>query len=101
MFTIEPCPSPKCAMTAEAGGRNVDRMQQPCCMEDGGRPSGAGYRISPQTTRRCLGISSQVVNGPGKGELDSSKNAGRPKCAIDQPVPRQNPIRARKTLTLK
>jgi hypothetical protein len=72
MFTIEPCPSPKCAMTAEAGGRNVDRMQQPCCMEDGGRPSGAGYRISPQTTRRCLGISSQVANGPGKGELDSS-----------------------------
>jgi hypothetical protein len=35
-------------------------------------PPRAGYRISPQTTRRCVGISSQVVNGPGKGELDSS-----------------------------
>ena len=35
-------------------------------------PPGAGCRISPQTTRRCLGISSQVVNGLGKGELDSS-----------------------------
>jgi hypothetical protein len=35
-------------------------------------PPGAGYRISPQTARRCVGRSSQVVNGPGKGELDSS-----------------------------
>ena len=35
-------------------------------------PPEAGYRISPQTTRRCVGISSQVVNGRGKGELDSS-----------------------------
>jgi hypothetical protein len=41
------CPSPKCAMTAEAGGRNVDRMQQPCCMEDGGRPSGGGLQDQP------------------------------------------------------
>src|ERR1039458_7770452 len=47
MFTIEPRPSPKCAMTAEAGGRNVDRMQQPCCMEDGGRPSGGGLQDQP------------------------------------------------------
>jgi hypothetical protein len=30
---------------------------------------GADYRSSPQTARRCLGISSQVVNGPGKGEM--------------------------------
>jgi hypothetical protein len=35
-------------------------------------PLGAGCRISPQSTRRCVGISSQVVNGPGKGGLDSS-----------------------------
>ena len=35
-------------------------------MESG--PPGADCRISPQTARRCLGISSQVVNGPGKGE---------------------------------
>jgi hypothetical protein len=35
-------------------------------------PPGAGYRISPQTTQRCVGISSQVVNGLGKGELDWS-----------------------------
>src|ERR1017187_8659002 len=41
------CASPKCAMTAEAGGRNVDRMQQPCCMEDGGRPSGGGLQDQP------------------------------------------------------
>ena len=67
-----PCPSPKCAMTAEAGGRNVDRMQQPCCMEDGGRPSGGGLQDSPQTAWCCLGVSSQVVNGPGNGERDSS-----------------------------
>jgi hypothetical protein len=32
-------------------------------------PPGADYRISPQTARRCLGISSQVVNGPRKGEM--------------------------------
>src|ERR1039458_6716994 len=36
--------SPKCAMTAEAGGRNVDQMRQPCCKEDGGRPSGGGLQ---------------------------------------------------------
>ena len=35
-------------------------------------PPGADYRISPQTARRCVGISSQVVNGPGKGEKNSS-----------------------------
>jgi hypothetical protein len=35
-------------------------------METG--PPGADCRISPQTARRCLGISSQVVSGPGKGE---------------------------------
>src|ERR1035441_8747804 len=35
-------------------------------------PPGADYRISPQTARRCVGISSQVVNGPGNGEDDSS-----------------------------
>ena len=35
-------------------------------------PPGADYRISPQTARRCVGISSQVVNGPGNGEHDSS-----------------------------
>ena len=39
-------------------------------------PPGAGYRTSPQTTQRCVGISSQVVNGLGKGEFDSS-GAGR------------------------
>ena len=73
MFTIEPCPSPKCAMTAEAGGRNVDRMQQPCCMEDGGRPSGGGLQDQPSNHPALRGdISSQVVNGLGKGELDSS-----------------------------
>src|ERR1035437_1402949 len=47
MFTIEPRPSPKCAMTVEAGGRNVNRNQQPCCMEDGGRPSGGGLQDQP------------------------------------------------------
>jgi hypothetical protein len=47
MFCIA-CASPKCAMTAEAGGRNnVDRMQLPCCMEDGGRPSGGGLQDQP------------------------------------------------------
>jgi hypothetical protein len=44
---IAGCASPKCAMTAEAGGRNVDRMQQPCCIEDGGRPSGGGLQDQP------------------------------------------------------
>jgi hypothetical protein len=39
--------SPKCAMTAEAGGRNVDQMRQPCCKEDGGRPSGGGLQDQP------------------------------------------------------
>ena len=39
--------SPKCAMTAEAGGRNVDRMRQPSCMEDGGGPSGGGLQDQP------------------------------------------------------
>jgi len=38
------CVSPKCGMTAEAGSRNVDRMRQPCCMKDGGRPSGCGLQ---------------------------------------------------------
>jgi hypothetical protein len=31
-------------------------------------PPGAGCRISPQTIRRCVGISSQVLNRPGKSE---------------------------------
>ena len=35
-------------------------------------PPDADCRISPQTARRCLGIRSQVVNGPGKGEKNSS-----------------------------
>ena len=35
-------------------------------MEMEAGPPGAGYRISPQTTQRCVGISSQVVNGLGK-----------------------------------
>jgi len=30
-------------------------------------PPGTGCRTSSQTTRRCVGIRSQVVNGPGKG----------------------------------
>ena len=36
-------------------------------------PPGAGYRISPQTARRCLGIRSQVVNGPGNGKGSQSE----------------------------
>jgi len=32
-------------------------------------PPGADRRISSQATRRCVGISSYVVNGPGKGEF--------------------------------
>jgi hypothetical protein len=30
-------------------------------------PPGAGCRTSPQNTRRCVGMRSQVVSGPGKG----------------------------------
>ena len=30
-------------------------------------PSGTGCRTSPQTARRCGGLRTTVVNGPGKG----------------------------------
>jgi len=33
-----------------------------------GGPSESGYRIRFQTAWRCVGIRSQVVSGPGKGE---------------------------------
>lgn len=59
-------------MTSEAGGRSANRLQQPLCMKDGGGLSGAGYRISPQTAWRSVGISSKVVKGLGNGEDDSS-----------------------------
>src|ERR1039458_1049219 len=49
------CGRERCAMTAEAGGRNVDRMQQPCCMEDGGRPSGGGLQDQPSNRPALLG----------------------------------------------
>ena len=42
-------------MTAEAGGRNVERMRQPCCMEDGGRPSGCGLQDQPSNRTALLG----------------------------------------------
>src|SRR5665213_660126 len=49
------CVSPKCAMTTEAGGRNVERMRQPCCMEDGGRPSGCGLQDQPSNRTPLFG----------------------------------------------
>jgi hypothetical protein len=43
-------------MTAEAGGRNVDRMQHPCCMEDGGSPSGGGLQDQHLNHPALLGV---------------------------------------------
>ena len=52
---FRPCPSPKCAMTAEAGGSDVDQMRLSCCMEDGGRPSGGGLQDQPSSRPALLG----------------------------------------------
>ena len=41
-------------------------------MEDGGRPSGGGLQDQPSNRPALLGDNSQVVNGPGKGEMNSS-----------------------------
>jgi hypothetical protein len=41
-------------------------------MEDGGGPSGGGLQDQPSNHPRCVGVGSQVVNGMGNGELDSS-----------------------------
>ena len=48
-------PSPKCAMTAEAGGEDVDRMRLSCTMEDGGWPSEGGLQDQPSNRPTLLG----------------------------------------------
>jgi hypothetical protein len=62
----------KCAMKAEVGERNVDRLWQSYCIENGGSRSGSGRGISPQTGRPGVGIGPRVVNGPRNGEDDVS-----------------------------
>jgi hypothetical protein len=42
-------------MTAEAGGKDVGRMQKPCCMGDGGGPSGGGLQDQPSNRPALLG----------------------------------------------
>jgi hypothetical protein len=71
------CLAKLCPMTAEAGGGNVDRMQQPCCMEDGGRPSGGGLQDKPPNRLALLGDSAPDL-APGnlyqrKTEFSQSK----------------------------
>src|SRR5665213_1867246 len=55
LWHAETCASPKCAMTAEAGGSDVDQMRLSCCMEDGGRPSGGGLQDQPSSRPALLG----------------------------------------------
>ena len=49
------CGLSKRAMTAEAGGRNVDRMQRHYCMGDGGRPFRGGLQDQPSNRPATLG----------------------------------------------
>lgn len=48
-------------------------------------PSGSGYRIRSQTAWRCVGIRSQVVSGPGKGEA-RPRQVGTRKANESEPL---------------
>jgi len=50
-----------------------------------GGPSGSGYRIRSQTAWRCVGIRSQVVSGPGKGEARPCQVRTR-KANVSEPL---------------
>jgi len=50
-----------------------------------GGPSGSGYRIRSQTAWRCVGIRSQVVSGPGKGEARPRQVRTR-KANVSEPL---------------
>ena len=48
-------------------------------------PPGADYRISPQTARRCVGMRSQVVNGPGKKKARRTRQVRTRKANESEP----------------
>ena len=54
-------------------------------MEDGGGPPRTGCRISSHTTRRCVGVRSQVVSGSGKGGEKSCQVRAR-KANTSEPL---------------
>jgi len=54
-------------------------------------PPRTGCRTSSQTTRRCVGIRSQVVNGPGKGEAGPRQVRARKANASEPLMSCRNP----------